>query len=164
MSATALGPESSAPFRARRLDANCSVVVSDVGDHAYLRDDELRALIASPQALPWELLAELKSKFMPPHQEGRGVRRLLASRIVTKQETVFAGPSLHILVTTLQCAHSCRYCQVSRSLDDTGFSMSLENLATACDARQSRPTARVGRGWRGFSRSARSLERGPHDR
>ena len=59
--------------------------------------------------------------------------RLYASRIAAKKETVLNGPSLHILVTTLRCTHSCRYCQVSRALDDDGYTMSLADLDAACD-------------------------------
>ena len=53
--------------------------------------------------------------------------------MLTKHETLLNGPSLHIIVTTLQCGHSCRYCQVSRSLDD-GHTISQEDLANACDS------------------------------
>ncbi|WP_249146960.1 4Fe-4S cluster-binding domain-containing protein [Bradyrhizobium sp. AUGA SZCCT0042] len=35
------------------------------------------------------------------------------------------GPSLHIFVVTLRCDHSCRYCQISRHMQDASrFDMS----------------------------------------
>jgi His-Xaa-Ser system radical SAM maturase HxsB len=61
-----------------------------------------------------------------------GLCRLIRSRIAAKRETVTDGPALHILVPTLQCAHSCQYCQVSRSLRDTGYTLSDEALDAAC--------------------------------
>jgi His-Xaa-Ser system radical SAM maturase HxsB len=110
------------------------VAVSDAGDHAFLLDDELTVLQREPEALLPRRLAELKSKFFVVDAGGSGMRRLLASRVATKQETVFSGPSLHILVPTLRCAHSCRYCQVSRSLEDDGFTMPLDVVHAACDS------------------------------
>ena len=121
------------PFRFRRLVGRWVVAVSDAGDHAFLLDDELMALEREPESLPPRRLAELKSKYFTVDAAGKGMRRLLASRITTKHETVLAGPSLHILIPTLRCAHSCRYCQVSRALEDDGFTMPRDVLHAACD-------------------------------
>lgn len=116
----------------RPLSQDLTLGVSASGDHAYLSANEALTLECNPESLPVYRLAELKSKFFfaAPRQSGMG--RLLASRIASKQETVLSGPSLHILVTTLSCTHSCRYCQVSRSLDADGFSMGVEDLEAAC--------------------------------
>lgn len=121
------------PFRFHRLDTGQLVAISESGDHAFLSQDELETLVYEPTSLPLERFAELKSKFFIGQEGAIGIPRLLASRIAAKKETVLGGPSLHLLVPTLQCAHSCRYCQVSRSLDDNGFSMSFEQLDAACD-------------------------------
>lgn len=59
---------------------------------------------------------------------------LKKSRLEAKRSTVQGGASLHVLVPTLQCAHSCQYCQVSRSLGGAGHEMSIEDLDAACDA------------------------------
>ncbi len=121
------------PFRFHRLDPKQVVVISETGDHAFLTQEELEALVYAPANLPLDRFAELKSKFFLGQEGAIGVPRLLASRIAAKKEVVVGGPSLHLIVPTLQCAHSCRYCQVSRSLDDNGFSMSFEQLDAACD-------------------------------
>lgn len=121
------------PFRFHRLSQNEVVAVSESGDHAFLSQDELETLVHSPDNIPFDRLADLKSKFFVGEKRSPGVARLLASRIAAKKETILCGPSLHIFVPTLQCAHSCRYCQVSRSLEDTGFSMSIEQIEKACD-------------------------------
>jgi His-Xaa-Ser system radical SAM maturase HxsB len=71
--------------------------------------------------------------FIPNHGRNTGKERLLASRRAAKRETVAAGPSLHIIVPTLQCGHTCQYCQVSRAQTDLGFSMTPEALDAACD-------------------------------
>lgn len=121
------------PFRFHRLDSGQVVAISESGDHAFLSQIELETLIHMPTSLSLERFAELKSKFFIGQEGALGVQRLLVSRIAAKKETVLGGPSLHLLVPTLQCAHSCRYCQVSRSLSDSGFSMSFEQLDAACD-------------------------------
>jgi His-Xaa-Ser system radical SAM maturase HxsB len=131
----------SAALRRRRLDEDTTVAVSETGDYAFLDDGEMEALEQLPSALSAERRAELKSKFFFDTSGARGLRRLRASRAAARHETVLAGPSLHILVPTLGCGHSCRYCQVSRALDSDGFTMSQHDLEAACDAIFESPTA-----------------------
>lgn len=121
------------PFRFHRIASDLFVATSESGDYSFLSPEELKSLVYSPQDLPLERLVELKSKFFFGDANARGTKRLLASRIASKKEVVLGGPSLHIIVPTLQCGHSCRYCQVSRSLESDGFSMTMETLDAACD-------------------------------
>lgn len=121
------------PYRSRAITSDRTLVISDAGDYALLSAPEAQALQHDPQALSLERLAELKSKFFIGDPTAPGFARLLASRQAARRETVLAGPSLHIFVTTLRCTQSCRYCQVSRALDSTGFTMSLDDLNAACD-------------------------------
>lgn len=134
MRPTVLDRKHSRPFRLRPLDAATTVVVSDSGDHAFLDAREVDTLLWNPHKFAKARLAELKSKFILLDPDAKGVSRLRRSRIATKQETILAGPSLHILVPSIQCGHSCRYCQVSRSLAADGFTMSTEDIDRACDA------------------------------
>lgn len=122
------------PFRTRRLSGNEVVAVSATGDFDFLTSDELDRLRTSPVQLPLERLAQLKARFIVGTDGPRGgTRRLAVSRIAAKRETVSVGPALHIIVPTLQCAHSCRYCQVSRALEDRCHVMSIADLDAACD-------------------------------
>lgn len=133
------------PFRCRHLNDAHLVAVSDSGDHAFLTPNELLALKEAPETLPRDRFAELKAKFFLREADAKGVKRLLASRLATKCETVCTGPTLHIIVPTLRCTHSCRYCQVSRALDSDGYTISVEDLDQACDAifKSSSPTLTV---------------------
>jgi len=122
------------PFRRRKLPDGFVVATSDSGDHAFFSPSEFAQYEQTPESLPLRRQAELRARFLLGEKEmSSGARRLLASRIAAKRETVEDGPSLHILVPTLQCAHSCRYCQVSRALEDQGHTMSLVDLDAACD-------------------------------
>ncbi len=110
------------------------LAVSSTGDHAFLSTSELTALQHEPTTLPLNRQTELRSRFfIGAESENGGTRRLIKSRVAAKRETVNNGPSLHIIVPTLQCAHSCRYCQVSRSQVGDGYTMSLDDLNAACD-------------------------------
>lgn len=120
------------PYRHREIAPEAHLIVSDSGDYAYLPQTEWEHLAQSPDLLPLDRIAELKSKYILGSPGSKGIKRLLASRIRTKSETLLNGPSLHIMVPTLQCAHTCQYCQVSRALDDNGFSMSVKTLEAAC--------------------------------
>lgn len=121
------------PFHLRRLADGGLLGVSLSGDYAYFDEAELALLQADPGQLPHLRRAALGSRFfIANHGANKGSERLLAARRAARRETVTAGPSLHILVPTLQCGHTCQYCQVSRSLDDDGFSMSVEMIDAAC--------------------------------
>ena len=121
------------PYQKRRIGSNW-LAVSSTGDHLFLTDGQLQALEnGSAQNLPLEVQAKLKSHFFIGSYDQIGSRRLLISRRAARHATVSTGPSLHILVPTLQCAHSCQYCQVSRSLTDEGHVLSNEDLYRACD-------------------------------
>ena len=120
------------PFETRRLPDNSVLAISSSGDHTFFTEAELSLLGQQPSSLPLERQAELRSLFfLSSRGDNSGSRRLLKSRRAARRETVQDGPSLHIIVPTLRCAHSCKYCQVSRALDDTSHTMSLEDLETA---------------------------------
>lgn len=122
------------PFLLRRLSAEIVLGISSSGDHAFLTDQEVDLLATRPDKLPLQRRAALQARFfIPASSAGRGSMRLLKSRQAAKRTTVEQGPALHIIVPTLQCAHSCQYCQVSRSLQDEGHTMSLPDLDAACD-------------------------------
>lgn len=120
------------PFQFHRLSPNEILVVSVTGDFAFLDQDNLERLINAPESLPITLQAELKAKFFWG-TKSTGTLKLLASRVAAKKELITSGPSLHIIVPTLQCEHTCQYCQVSRSLENTGFAMTPEQIDLACD-------------------------------
>lgn len=123
------------PYATRRLASGALLAVSETGDHAFLSAEEHQVLRSCPKTLPLERQAQLQARFLLRSGLPRtGLDRLMRSRIAAKRETVRSGQSLHIIVPTLQCGHSCQYCQVSRSLEDHGYAMSAADLDTACDA------------------------------
>lgn len=132
-SAASLGLKTLLPFGFHRLGDESVVAVSAAGDHAFLSQSDLVCLVNSPEALPLARRAELQSKYFLAAQSSTGSSQLLRSRIAARRETVLSGASLHIFVPTLQCEHSCQYCQVSRSLAESGYSMTPEQVDAACE-------------------------------
>lgn len=123
------------PFRFRPLADGFVVATAQSGDHAFFSTEEFEQFRHAPSSLPLYRQAELRARFLLGNAApSAGIRRLITSRVAAKRETVSMGPALHIIVPTLQCAHSCRYCQVSRSLSDRGHTMSLADMDAACDS------------------------------
>lgn len=123
------------PHRSRLLADGFVVATSRTGDHAFFSGPEFEQFQNSAATIPLSRQADLRARFLlGDAAPSFGVRRLVASRLAAKRETVSAGPALHIIVPTLQCAHTCQYCQVSRSLQDQGHTMSLADLDAACDS------------------------------
>jgi His-Xaa-Ser system radical SAM maturase HxsB len=121
-------------MRVRQFAPHKYVAIAKTGDWEFLDESTLSLLADASQPLPIPLWARLLSKsLMNAPTQGQGTKLLQASRMAAKHSTVRSGPSLHIIVPTLQCAHSCQYCQVSRSLDSEGHTMHCEDLDAACD-------------------------------
>lgn len=58
----------------------------------------------------------------------------LAERLRRKKRFVGVGPHLHIVITTLRCNQSCKYCHASRTnLDSVDTDMSLETAKKVVD-------------------------------
>lgn len=121
-------------IRIRQFEPGKYVAISEVGDWELLDGGALALLADQHVPLPIHVTAKLLSKFLinSPFQ-GKGTALLKQARLEAKRTTVRGGPSLHIIVPTLQCAHSCQYCQVSRALDSEGHTMSFDDLDAACD-------------------------------
>lgn len=119
------------PFNFRNLNDEY-LITSLTGDFEYITFDQLNKLVYSPSELDEKLRLKLKSKFFFLTKDALGSKRALASRLHQKKSTVLLGTALHIIVPTLQCEHSCSYCQVSRSLEGEHHTMSYDDLIKSC--------------------------------
>lgn len=123
--------------RLTALTSGRYALVGPTGDVAFLTEGQVRALQAQPpelEVLGTELLAELFAKHFLREADGTGMARLFDARIRARNETLTSGVSLHIIVPTLQCEHTCRYCQVSRAAVGDGYSMTREQVELAVEA------------------------------
>jgi His-Xaa-Ser system radical SAM maturase HxsB len=115
--------------RLRRLPGRF-IVTSEAGEAMLLDEPSLGAL-AQRQPLPVEIERNLEARQIIVRDDGALATRLLATKLRTRKSFLRGGPALHIFVVTLSCDHSCRYCQVSRTMG--GARMSLETAAAAVD-------------------------------
>lgn len=123
------------PFRFVRLPGPDGkvVVTSEAGEFAFLTADEFGQL-ANGQPLSERLADDLEAIQVIQREPPGLAVRLLATKLRTRKSFLRGGPKLHIFVVTLRCDHSCRYCQVSRTMDSDGrFEMSTEAAEAAID-------------------------------
>jgi uncharacterized protein len=101
------------PLRFHRLDPGSVVLTNLVGEHVFVTDDELIAVLdgtCTDQAL----LARLRAGHLIQVPGETLPAELLAIKLRTRMRHLPESTGLHIFVVTLRCEHTCRYCQVSR--------------------------------------------------
>ncbi|WP_284450631.1 His-Xaa-Ser system radical SAM maturase HxsB [Methylophaga thalassica] len=122
------------PVEFHRVNSKLVVLMSITGDYLYSDNKLLEKLTTNNfSKISLEDIALLKSKHILGSFQDDSQIRLLLSRIKTKKETVLDDPSLHIIVPTIECEHTCQYCQVSRQLKDDRYVMSHDNLMLVCE-------------------------------
>lgn len=124
-------PEFSSMFRFKRFASGKVLLTNDSGAWVFVTSDEFEQFVAG--TLPedsesWRRLAErnfIRAKFNVEAEADAYRRRY---RYLTQ------GPILHILVTTLQCNHTCVYCHASREKVGTaGVDMTQETADVVLD-------------------------------
>src|ERR1700683_1224641 len=101
------------PLRFHRIDADSVVLTNLVGEHVFVKPDELSAVVDGT-CTDQELLARLRATHLLQVPGEPLPAELLAIKLRTKMRGLSDSTGLHIFVVTLRCEHTCRYCQVSR--------------------------------------------------
>lgn len=115
-----------ANFRFRPFDKQY-LLTNDIGEYCFLDSKDFQSFISGDiELIPLSKFNELKDKhFLRDFLNLDRFTQLYGRR----NAFLFAGPSLHIIVVTLRCDHSCIYCQAnSKGIDERGWDM---NEATA---------------------------------
>ncbi len=107
------------------------IVTNDAGDWQLLEPADFQEFSQGRVEPGHRLYAELHRKgFL---REGIDLEDL-AARIRRKKAFVGVGPHLHIVITTLRCNQTCRYCHASRTnMDRVDTDMSLETAKRVVD-------------------------------
>jgi His-Xaa-Ser system radical SAM maturase HxsB len=103
-------------MRFHRLNPGSVVLTNLVGEHAFVSDDELIAVLDGT-CTDQELLGQLRAKHLIQSPGETRPAELLAVKLRTRMSHLPDSTGLHIFVVTLRCEHTCRYCQVSRQSD-----------------------------------------------
>ncbi len=114
------------PMRFKLLNNNKYLITNEVGEFLFLTPSEFQRLREGKITKSEPLYFKLKKKnFLAQELNLENYSK----KIFKKKKSIFFGPSLHILVTTLRCNHKCVYCQASSaSIKKVSLDM---NLATA---------------------------------
>ena len=113
--ATALPPSGwqLLPMRFHRFDSDSVLLTNLVGEHLFVSQDQFLAVMEGT-CDDQELLARLRARHLIQRPGDRLPAELLAIKLRTRLRHLPDSTGLHILVLTLRCEHTCRYCQVSR--------------------------------------------------
>ena len=111
--------------------AGRKLLVNDVGEWMFLDNGDFQSLVAG--TLPHD--SPLRSGLVE-----RGFLRdgldlnALAERLGRKRGFIGLGPHLHVVITTLRCNQSCKYCHASRTdMDRVDTDMTLDTAKRIVD-------------------------------
>ncbi|HEY0935163.1 MAG TPA: radical SAM protein, partial [Trebonia sp.] len=127
-SATAMRPGSwqLLPMRFHRLDGDSVLLTNLVGEHVFVSDAQLLAVM-NGTCHDQGLLGRLRAVHLIQAEGETLPAELLAIKLRTRMSQLPNSTGLHIFVVTLRCEHTCRYCQVSRqAAAKSDFDMSDE--------------------------------------
>lgn len=116
-------------FRYKTMKWGDILITNDVGKYAFLSPTEFQAFLTG--ALVGEKKEELRAKWFYKSEESTEELRRLYQQ---KNSFLFAGPTLHMIVTTLRCNHTCEYCHAAVApMSAKGLDMTLETARKVVD-------------------------------
>lgn len=124
------------PMRFRRLPWNAErVFVSSLaGDWLLMDHETFKRLVRHELPADDPVLRDLQARHLVVTDPLRSTLAPLLSQYRTRKSYLLKGPALHIFVVSLQCHHTCSYCQVSRQQTGaTAFDMADQTSRHAID-------------------------------
>ncbi|MCP4133198.1 MAG: His-Xaa-Ser system radical SAM maturase HxsB [bacterium] len=118
-------------FRYKKMSDGNFLLTNDGGNYIFLDESCFQLLQNSPEELPTPVQNKLfESYFINDEIRNEG----LIKQYRKKNSFLSEGPSLHIIVVTLRCDHSCAYCQTSRkNVDCSDFDMDIKTAERTVD-------------------------------
>lgn len=117
------------PFRFTRFNKNEVFISNECGEYIFISNDSFKQLIDFNLDINSDIFLNLKGKQIVTNTEVAPMIDMLATKYRTKKSFLNNFTSLHMVVPTLKCNSSCKYCQVSRK-DVTAKGCTM-NKATA---------------------------------
>ncbi len=113
------------PFNFDKLDSGKYLISNQAGFHTSLSEKQLNDLVRSGKTDNYELNNKLQSKLFIQDQENLGTSiASIASASAKKMSNELVFNPIFMIVPTLRCDHTCRYCQVSRaSVNSIGYDL-----------------------------------------
>ncbi|MEL6349634.1 MAG: His-Xaa-Ser system radical SAM maturase HxsB, partial [Myxococcota bacterium] len=134
----ALAAETLGYFRYGRLRPGRTVLTNDAGEWEVLSDEDFHAMLAGQLSEDHPRFGALTEKgFLRQDLDADA----MAARIRRKKRFLGQGPHLHIIIATLRCNQSCKYCHASRTdMDRVDTDMSIETARGAVDLAMQSPS------------------------
>lgn len=116
------------PFRFSALNDNNEYVISNsVGEFSVVNRVQLQSIVDKTLPIGSELFEELQAKHFVDYTDSDLSVDLLVLKLRTRLHRLADFTSLHMVVVSLRCDHSCPYCQVSRQTEERSqYDMSFE--------------------------------------
>ena len=112
------------PFRFNRINTDEVFVSNEVGEFAFISDEDFKKLIKKELQPNSDTLLNLKAKQIITDTEVEPVIEMLATKYRTKKSFLDKFTALHMVVATLRCNSNCTYCQVSKKyISDKNFDL-----------------------------------------
>jgi len=125
-------------FRYGTLRDGRTIVTNDAGEWSVLSDDEFTSLLAGEVTSEHPRYLEFQDKgFIRQELDAE----LMATKVRRKKRWLGQGPHLHIIIATLRCNQSCKYCHASRTdMARVDPDMSMETAKGAVDLAMKSPS------------------------
>jgi uncharacterized protein len=121
------------PFRFMRIDGEV-LIVNEIGEFLFLDPVTFRRFVRHELTFSDLSYRDLKSKHILADQDLPTPLALLATKYRSKKSFLSGFTKLHLIVVTLRCDHSCKYCQVSRvTADPAQYDMSIATADRVLD-------------------------------
>ncbi|WP_206631150.1 His-Xaa-Ser system radical SAM maturase HxsB [Mesorhizobium sp. M7A.F.Ca.MR.362.00.0.0] len=119
-------------LRFSQLDDDRYVLTNQAGEYLVLPRAVLASFVKHELPSTHPAYSRLRSRQFLFDASSNIGKELLALKVRTKAKRLENFTSLHIMVVSLRCEHSCPYCQVSRQSEDrSAFDMSEETAEKA---------------------------------
>lgn len=129
------------PFRFLHWSASDTLLVNEVGEYVFLRNEEFTQFIQKSLLPTSSAYRQLKSRHFLTDSDSYLPITLLATKYRTKKTFLEGFTKLHLFVVTLRCDHRCAYCAASSvPYHLRGYDMDEETAKRAVDLMLCCPT------------------------
>ena len=124
------------PFNLERLSSENYFISNSAGFNAEIEKDVLDSLADSPNNIDDSMRDELVTKLFISKEENFSTSLVaLASASAKRIVSEMRFSPIFMIVPTLRCDHSCKYCQVSRApLSASGFDLDKKLIPKIIDS------------------------------